>query len=139
MQVALARAPDFYGPEADVTAIYGERVFNPALAGKRVDVMGKLDVPHTFIALKDFARGMEELGEHSEAFGQAWHLPCAPTPTQRELLTLIFEEAGKPPRMGEAPSLISRHGDLHEPQRPDARHTLLDAERGAQGAPRPGS
>jgi len=35
VQVALARAPDFYGPEADVTAVYGERVFYPALAGKR--------------------------------------------------------------------------------------------------------
>ena len=106
VQVALARAPDFYGPEAEATTIFGDRVFYPALAGKRVDVMGKLDAPHTFVALKDFARGMVELGEHSEAFGQAWHLPCAPTPTQRELVTLIFEEAGQKPRMGQAPSLI---------------------------------
>jgi len=106
VRVALARAPDFYGPEADVTAIYGERVFGPALAGKRVDVMGKLDMPHTFIYLRDFARGMVVLAEHDEAFGDAWHVPCAPTVTQRELLTMIFEEAGQPPKLGQAPSFI---------------------------------
>ena len=34
--------------------------------------------------------------------------PKVYTPTQRELLTLIFEEAGQTPRMGETPSLIFR-------------------------------
>ncbi len=106
VRVALGRAPDFYGPEATETTIYGSRVFGPAIQGKKVDVMGKLDNPHTFTCVKDFARGLVTLGEHDEAFGHAWHLPCAPTVTQRELCTMIFEAAGKAPKLGQAPSFI---------------------------------
>ena len=106
VRATIARAPDFYGPGAAVTTIYGERVFKPAIEGKKVSVMGKLDVPHTFIFLDDFARGMATLGEREESLGEVWHLPCAPTPTQRELLTLIFQTAGQAPRMGETPALV---------------------------------
>lgn len=106
VRVALGRAPDFYGPEAAVTTIFGDRVFYPALAGRKVSVMGKLDIPHTFIFIEDFARGLVILGEHDAALGRAWHVPCAPTITQRELLTLIFEAAGHKPNVGEAPSWV---------------------------------
>jgi nucleoside-diphosphate-sugar epimerase len=106
VRVALGRGPDFYGPEAALTTIYGDRVFYPALAGKKVSVMGKLDAPHTFIFLADFARGLVTLGENDAALGQAWHLPCAPTVTQRELLTMIFTAAGQKAQLGEAPSFV---------------------------------
>jgi len=106
VRAAIGRAPDFYGPGAEATTIYGDRVFYPLLAGKKVSVMGKLDLPHTFIFLDDFGRGLVTLGERDEALGQAWHLPCAPTPTQREILTMIFEEAGKPLRIGTTPRLV---------------------------------
>ncbi len=106
LRAAIARAPDFYGPQATTTTIYGDRVFYPALAGKKVAVMGKLDLPHTFIYLDDFARGMITLGAHEQAMGQVWHLPCAPTLTQRQLLTLIFAAAGKQPKLGEAPGWV---------------------------------
>jgi nucleoside-diphosphate-sugar epimerase len=106
IRVAIARAPDFYGPESAGTTIYGDRVFYPALAGKKVSVMGKLDNPHSFIFLPDFASGMVTLGERDEAMGQVWHLPCPAPITQRELLTMIFEAADKKPNMGEAPSLV---------------------------------
>jgi nucleoside-diphosphate-sugar epimerase len=106
VRIAIGRAPDFYGPASLETTIYGSRVFYPAIAGKKVSVMGKLDNPHTFIYLEDFARGLVTLGERDEALGQAWHLPCAPTLTQREMLALIFEEAGQAPKMGETPSFV---------------------------------
>lgn len=106
VRAAIGRAPDFYGPGATTTTIYGDRVFYPALAGKKVSVMGKLDNPHTFIYLEDFGKGLATLGEHEEAMGQVWHLPGAPTLTQRQLLTLIFEEIGQPPKLGETPSLV---------------------------------
>jgi len=106
VRAAIGRAPDFYGPEAVVTTIYGDRIFYPALQGKRVDVQGKVDLPHTFIYVDDFAKGLVTLAERDEALGQAWHLPCAPTLTQRELLTMIFEEAGHPLKFREAPALL---------------------------------
>lgn len=115
VRAAIARAPDFYGPGATVTTIYGDRVFYPALAGKTVSVMGKLDNPHTFIYLDDFARGIVTLGAHEAAMGQVWHLPCAPTLTQRQLLTLIFEVIGKPAKLAETPSLVVKGLSLFMP------------------------
>ena len=115
LKAAIGRAPDFYGPLATTTTIYGDRVFYPALAGKKVSVMGKLDVPHTFIYIDDFARGLITLGAHDEAMGQVWHLPCAPTLTQRELLTLIFHAAGREPRVAEAPSWVFKVAGLFAP------------------------
>lgn len=115
VKVALGRAPDFYGPEAVVTTIYGDRVFYPALAGQRVSVMGKLDNPHAFIFTEDFARGLITLGEDARALGDAWHLPCAPVITQRELLGMIFLASGQTPRLGEAPSLVFKGLGLFVP------------------------
>jgi nucleoside-diphosphate-sugar epimerase len=106
VRVAIARAPDFYGPESAATTIYGDRVFYPVLAGKKVSVMGKLDAPHSFISLKDFAAGMITLGERDEALGGIWHLPCPAPLTQREFLSMIFEAAKRPVKVGEAPSFI---------------------------------
>lgn len=106
VRAAIGRAPDFYGPGAAVTTIYGERVFGPALQGHKVSVMGKLDNPHTFIYIDDFGRGLATLGEHDEAMGEVWHLSCAPTPTQRELLTIIFQAARHPILVGETPAMV---------------------------------
>ena len=106
VRVAIARTPDFYGPESAATTIYGDRVFYPLLAGKKISVMGKLDALHSFISLKDFARGMITLGERDEALGQVWHLPCPAPLTQREFLAMIFEAAGKKPNVGETPGLV---------------------------------
>ncbi len=129
IKAAIARAPDFYGPQATTTTIYGDRVFYPAIAGKKVQVMGKLDLPHTFIYIDDFARGMITLGAHEEAMGQVWHLPCAPTLTQRQLLTLIFEAAGKEPRLAEAPGLIFKIAGLFVPIMRELAELLYQWER----------
>lgn len=94
VSVALGRGPDYYGPAATATTIYGERVFWPALAGKSAQVFGKLDVLHTFIYVDDFAHGLVTLGEREEAGGKVWHIPCPPALTQRALLEIIFRKAG---------------------------------------------
>jgi nucleoside-diphosphate-sugar epimerase len=129
LRAAIARAPDFYGPLATTTTIYGDRVFYPAIAGKKVSVMGKLDLPHTFIYIDDFARGMITLGDHEDAMGQVWHLPCAPTLTQRELLTLIFQAAGKTPRLGEAPGAVFKIAGLFVPIMRELSELLYQWER----------
>jgi len=78
-------------------------------------VLGKLDLPHTFTYIDDFARGLVTLGEHDEALGSAWHVPSAPTLTQREIVTLIFEAAGTTPKMGETPAVLLKALGLFNP------------------------
>jgi len=115
VQAALGRAPDYFGPFAVETTIYGGRVFYPALSGKKVSVQGKLDALHTWIYVDDFARGLVTLGAHEEALGQTWHLPAPPPLSQRDFVSLIFEEAGYPPRMAETPAFVFKMVGLFVP------------------------
>jgi nucleoside-diphosphate-sugar epimerase len=114
LRTTSGRASDFYGPHA-LLGTPGERAFYPAIAGKRVDVLGKLDLPHTFTYIDDFARGLVTLGEHDEALGSAWHVPSAPTLTQREIVTMIFEAAGTKPKLGATPALLVKALGLFNP------------------------
>lgn len=106
VRAVSARGSDFYGPFAREQGIFGERVLRPLLTGKKVSMVGNLDMPHTYTYTADFARGLVILGAHDEAYGQAWHIPNAPTLTTRAMLSLFFAEAGLPPRMGSIPGGI---------------------------------
>ncbi|MCG4735059.1 hypothetical protein L0M92_15750, partial [Casaltella massiliensis] len=35
------------------------------------------------------------IGNHAEAYGQTWHLPCAPSVTYQEIITLSEKITGK--------------------------------------------
>lgn len=107
VKVALGRGPDFYGPAATVNTNYGDRVFRSALAGKAVDIFGDPDALHTWIYVDDFGRGLVTLGEREEALGKWWHLPCAPPVRQRELLGMIYEEAGQPLKFRSMPGFLA--------------------------------
>src|ERR1051326_1508247 len=65
VQAAIGRASDYFGPGA-VNSVTGERLFDALLAGKAIQWLGRLDVPHTFAYIDDFGRGLATLGERSE-------------------------------------------------------------------------
>ena len=72
----------------------GERVFYPALAGKKAQVMGDPDQPHSYSYIPDIAEGLATLGENDEADGAAWHLPNAAPVTTRQFIERVFVAAG---------------------------------------------
>ncbi len=93
VRVAIGRAADYFGPRG-VTSHMGERVFYPAIAGKKAQVMGDPDQPHTFSYIPDIAAGLATLGSDDRADGRAWHLPNAPTITTRQFIAKVYEAAG---------------------------------------------
>ncbi len=93
VRVAIGRAADYFGP-AGVTSHMGERVFYPAIAAKKAQVMGDPDQPHTFSYIPDIAAGLATLGSDDRADGRAWHLPNAPTITTRQFIAKVYEAAG---------------------------------------------
>jgi nucleoside-diphosphate-sugar epimerase len=105
VRAAIGRASDYYGP-GGLQSTAGERLFGPALAGKKVQVLGDPDAPHTLTYLGDFARGLVTLGMHDAAFGQVWHVPSAETITTRAFVRLVFDAAGQPMNLGAVPSPI---------------------------------
>jgi len=105
VRVAVGRPSDYFGPRGLVTAM-GERVFYPALAGKKAQVMGDPDQLHSYSYLPDIARGLITLGESDEADGKAWHLLNAPAVTTREFVNMVFAAAGTEPGIQAMPRFM---------------------------------
>jgi nucleoside-diphosphate-sugar epimerase len=91
LRVASARASDFFGP---YDLVYGGLWFQPALAGRRLNMLGRLDAPHTFSYVPDFGKSLAILGTREEGLGRAWHVPSPPPVTQAELIALIGNAVG---------------------------------------------
>lgn len=105
LRTTSGRGSDFYGPAVLESAL-GERVFGAALAGKAASGAANLDLPHTFTYINDFGEALAVLGERDEALGRAWHVPNAPTLSQRQMITLIFEELGMPAKISSVGRLM---------------------------------
>ena len=115
VQVALGRAADFYGPRVFNSSL-GASVFPPALAGKPVQVLGNIDLPHSYSYMGDVARGLATLGERPEALGQAWLLPVAPAVSTREMVRLIGASLGHPVKVQAIPKVVVQAIGLFNPQ-----------------------
>jgi nucleoside-diphosphate-sugar epimerase len=105
VRVAVGRASDYFGPRGLLSAM-GERVFYPALAGKKAQVTGDPDQLHSYSYLPDIARGLIALGESDEADGKAWHLPNAPAVTTRQFVEMVYAAAGTEPGIQAMPRIM---------------------------------
>ncbi len=105
VRAAIGRASDYFGPRGRQSTA-GERLFDPALAGKTTQVLGDPDLPHTFTYLGDFASGLVTLGMRDEALGEVWHLPSAETLSTREFASLVYEAAGERPKVTAMPPAL---------------------------------
>lgn len=114
-QVTFGRGSDFFGPYATEQSHLGSRVFPALLKGKAVSMIGNIDVPHTLTYTKDFGKALVILGEHDEAFGQAWHVPNAPTKTKGEVLESAARLANKPLKVSMMGPMMLRIGGLFVP------------------------
>lgn len=81
---AVARLPDFYGPEEGVS------LFNDALdsvrKGETVDWPGDPDAPRDFLYYGDAGRLVVDLAFQEDAYGDAWNVPGSGVETPRALL-----------------------------------------------------
>jgi nucleoside-diphosphate-sugar epimerase len=105
IRATIGRASDFFGPRV-LNSSMGEVVFKALVEGQTINLIGKLDVPHTYTFVEDFARGLVTLGEREEALGQIWHIPSAETLTTRQFLHLIFIEAKQTSKLRVASPLM---------------------------------
>ncbi len=95
VQVVIGRGSDFYGPRV-VNSVLGEMFFRAVLSGKPANLLGDIDLPHTYTYIKDFAKALVTLSENDHAFGQVWHVPSASTITTRQFVELVEKEIGQP-------------------------------------------
>jgi len=87
-RVAALRCTDFYGPGVEVSHL-GTSAFGRLAAGKSAQLLVPPDELHDFAYVPDIARAaVILLDAPDDDFGQAWNMPCAPTQTTRDLLSL---------------------------------------------------
>jgi len=114
VRIAIGRASDFFGAGATESAL-GERVFGNAVAGKRADLIGNPDLPHTYSYIPDIAAGLATLGTDERATGGVWHLPGPETVTTRQLLEIVAGDVGHPVGVRSLPKLAVRALGLFNP------------------------
>lgn len=126
VKIAIGRGSDYFGPWGLPTTM-GGRQFYPLLAGKPAQVIGRLDLPHTYTFLRDFGRALVILGERDEADGQVWHVPNdQPRITQGEMVKLFAEAAGVEPKMTSMGRLMMWMGGLFIPEAKESFEMLYE-------------
>ncbi|RTL73204.1 MAG: NAD-dependent epimerase/dehydratase family protein [Hyphomicrobiales bacterium] len=103
VKVAALRAPDFYGPAVGLSHL-GDIAFGALARNRPATLIFPPDMPHAFAYVPDIGRAIITLLEApDDAYGQAWHVPCAPTSTPRRILELGAAAIGRKLRIRSLP------------------------------------
>jgi nucleoside-diphosphate-sugar epimerase len=86
------RASDYI----EANSIFSFLLAKPLLAGKRVWVPAKLDVPHSWTSVSDVAAALVTAAATERAWGRGWLVPTNPPLTVRQLATR-FTQLNKAP------------------------------------------
>ncbi len=108
LAVTIGRASDFIGPGATLAAVFGDRFWPRALAGKAGEVLGDPDQPHAYSYVPDVADGLVTLGTDPRARNQLWHLPANPAEPTRALIARIGAALGAPLAATSVPTWLLR-------------------------------
>ena len=122
LRAAIVRASDYYGPEVRDSA-FGERVVPRLLAGRRVSLLGALDVPHVVSFMPDVAATVAAVVTRPEAAGRTWLVPNAPAVTQRQVVAALARAAGVEARVSAVPRAAIALGGLVVPVFRELRET----------------
>jgi nucleoside-diphosphate-sugar epimerase len=114
-RIAALRAPDFYGPGVG-NSYLGDMSIGKLAQGKPAVFIGSPDVLHDYAYVPDIARAATSLLDAPDsAFGQAWHVPCAPTRTTRDLLRIAADALGVKLRISAMPAWMLGASGMFSP------------------------
>lgn len=108
----------------------GSRVMPKILAGKPAQVLGDIDVKHTWTYPLDVARLMQIVATDSKAWGKAWHVPSNEPKTQKELVNELAAVAGeKNPKLSSVPNVMWNLLGLFNPSLKALKETAYQFQR----------
>jgi nucleoside-diphosphate-sugar epimerase len=99
---AIVRAADFYGPFV-ARSMLGTNVFRVIAEGGRANVLGDVDVPHSYTFVDDFAQSLVNVAMNADCHGEVWHAATAPALSMRKMLQIMARGSGAPPKFRVAP------------------------------------
>ena len=116
IRLAALRGPDFYGPGVTLSVL-GDTGIAALARGKAAMWIYDADMPHDIAYVPDYARAVVSLLDApDDAFGQVWHVPCAPIRAPRELLGLAAQTLGRPLRVRNLPFWAMRALSVFTPE-----------------------
>ncbi|KRO72396.1 MAG: NAD-dependent epimerase, partial [Actinobacteria bacterium BACL2 MAG-120920-bin34] len=108
----------------------GSRVMPKILAGKAAQVLGDIDVKHTWTYPLDVARLMQIVATDPKAWGKAWHVPSNEPKTQQELVSELAAVAGiKNPKLSSVPNVMWNLLALFNPLMKALKETAYQMQR----------
>ena len=120
------RASDFIGPTG-FSAI--NRLVPDIVEGKRVQLLGNPDAPHSWSYTVDVAKTLIAAAQNKTAWGRAWHAPTNPPRTQRQVVEELAKAAGVAPVKASAvPNTLLRFLGLFNPQMREVLITMYQFE-----------
>ena len=111
--VAL-RSSDYYGPGV-VGSAFGDRAVGALLSGRKAQVLGSPDTPHSYAYIEDVGRAAATLGMRDEALGKVWIAPHAPALTQRGMVEKACALLGIGPQFAVISPAMMRMAGLFVP------------------------
>lgn len=94
----IARAADFYGPDAR-NGVPNVLVFEPFSKGEKASWLVNDSVPHSYTYTVDAAQSLITLANSEAAWNQTWHVPTTPNPpTGKEFIAMAAKEFGIAPK-----------------------------------------
>ncbi len=129
VQAVAVRASDFYGPDVP-TSVISVHVVKNLLAGKAAVAPYPVIFPHDITYVPDFARALVTLLDApAEDYGQAWHVPNAPTKTYRALIEQAAALIGVEPQMRVIPEILLQLAGLFSRQTYELIEMRFQADR----------
>ena len=128
LQVAVARASDFFGPGVLNSAL-GRSVFPALVSNKTADVLGDPHVPHSYTYIKDFAETLAILGTTQAGFGRAWHVPNARAMTTHDVIADAARIAGTEGRVRTMGRAVLSLAGIFSPMLRELKETLYQFDR----------
>lgn len=117
-------ASDFFGPRVRA-AHAGDRMVPRVLDGRRVQVLGSAELPHSFTYVPDLTAAMIRAAERPELWNTVLHAPTNPAVTQREMATVFAEAAGVPaPKVSAIPGWTVRTAGIFSADLRELAETL---------------
>ena len=129
VEVVIGRAADLVGPGVTASAM-GEFVFGRRRSRARRRRPWAGPTPRTPTATRPTSAATScSSAADDEAYGRAWHLPNPETLTTREVITKVFEAAGRHAAHHHVEASDAARARADEPQRPRAARHLLPVRR----------
>lgn len=114
IRATMLRSSDYYGPGVRGSAM-GEMVFGNLIAGKKAQVGGSAEMPHSWSYIEDVGRAAAILGTHDEALGKVWIAQHAPPVTQGEMVKMACQILGIEPQISVISPFMMRLAGLFVP------------------------